>query len=166
MTISLIAAVDEKNGLGYNNQLLCHLPADLKYFKEKTLNKTIVMGHNTFLSIGRALPKRQNIVLTRKTSLEKEHVLFVNSLGAALNSAESEEIMIIGGAMLYRESIEQAQTLYITRIHHAFQADVFFPEIDETAWRCVSETPHQKDTKHAHDFTFLTYQRDPRRTTS
>lgn len=164
MTISLIAAIDEKNGLGKQNQLLCHLPDDLKFFKQKTLNKTVVMGYNTFVSIGRPLPNRQNIVLTRQSRSPVQGILFVHDIDEAISKAESDDIMIIGGAMLYRQTISQASKLYITRIHHQFEADVFFPTIDDHRWRCVSREPHTKDLKHDYDYTFLAYEKiDPRR---
>lgn len=164
MTISLIAAIDEKNGLGKQNQLLCHLPADLKFFKQKTLNKTVVMGYNTFVSIGRPLPSRQNIVLTRQSRSPVQGILFVHDIDEAIARATNDDIMIIGGAMLYRQTISQASKLYITRIHHQFEADVFFPTIDDHRWRCVWREPHTKDLKHDYDYTFLSYEKiDPRR---
>lgn len=158
-TLSLIAAIDEQNGLGKANQLLCHLPSDLKHFKDITLNKSIVMGYQTFLSIGRALPHRQNIVLTRKQDLKEDNIVFVDGIPKALSLAESDDVMIIGGATIYEQTIEDASKLYMTRIHHRFEADVFFPEIESRRWTCVSEEAHQKDSKHPYDYTFLEYER-------
>lgn len=157
--LSLIAVIDEANGLGKDNQLLCHLPNDLKHFKTLTLNKSILMGYHTFLSIGKALPKRKNIVLTGKQDLKADNIIFVDSLDKALKEASSDEVMIVGGGTLYRQTIDKAERLYITRIHHRFHADVFFPEIEETLWEKVGEQAHQKDEKHAYDYTFIDYKK-------
>ena len=127
--ISMIAAVDEKNGLGYNNQLLCHLPADLKFFKQTTTGKPIIMGRLTYESIGRQLPNRHNIVISHQLN-DIDGVTIARSLEKAIEvSGHEHEIMIIGGAGIYKQAMPLAQQLYITKIHHQFEADVFFPEI-------------------------------------
>jgi dihydrofolate reductase len=159
MHISLIAVIDEENGLGKDNQLLCHLPADLKHFKAITLNKPILMGHNTFLSIGRPLPQRKNIVLTRKKREEQAGVFFVENLEQAFELADNNEVMIIGGSSLYHQSIEMGSKLYLTQIHHRFQADVFFPDIDKTVWEKTSTHYHPKDEKNPYDYTFMEFER-------
>lgn len=159
MRISLIAVVDERNGLGKDNQLLCHLPADLAHFKRVTLNKSVIMGYNTFLSIGKALPKRKNIVLTRKTGLQAENVFFVDSLTRAWALVESEETLIVGGASIYTQTIDQASCVYLTRIHHQFESDVFFPSMDESVWSLEKEQHCHRDEKNAYDYTFLVYER-------
>lgn len=157
--ISLIAAIDEGNGLGINNQLFCHLPADLQHFKSKTLGKPILMGRSTFESIGKPLPGRLNLVLTRTLSFIPGALVF-NSLDNALKHLEeSPEIMVIGGEQLYKLTISLAKNLYITRIHHKFTADVFFPKIDASEWVCISETFRPRDDKNPYDLTFYHLQK-------
>ncbi|MCW8445651.1 dihydrofolate reductase [Fluoribacter gormanii] len=157
--ISLIAAIDENGGLGFNNQLLCHLPADLQHFKSITMGKPIIMGRKTFDSIGKPLPGRLNIVLSR--SIESINgVTVVDSLENAIKQTKDfSEIMIIGGAELFTKVMEKANRLYITRIHHQFIADVYFPEIDEAIWHCCDEQFRPCDEKNKYDMTFRTYVR-------
>ena len=157
--ISLIAAVDVNFGLGKNNQLLCHLPADLKHFKEITLGKPVIMGKKTFLSIGRPLPKRQNIVLTAKQN-NFSGVEIAASLNEALKLAsEAPEIMIIGGASVYQQALAFASNLYLTLIEHQFNADVFFPRIDLTKWTCLSKISRPCDANNPYAMTFYHYQK-------
>lgn len=157
--ISLIAAIDEAGGLGINNQLLCHLPADLQHFKKTTMGKPIIMGRKTFASIGRPLPGRTNIVLSH-SPLSIEGVTVCDSLLKVINQyQDTNELIIIGGAEIYRQSMDVATRLYITRIHHRFTADVFFPNIDESLWHCQSQTFYPRDEKNQYDLTFLTYER-------
>ena len=159
--ISIIAAVDEANGLGFNNQLLCHLPADLQHFKSVTMGKPIIMGRNTFESIGKALPGRLNIVLSHRL-INPDGVTVVNSIEQAIKITEEyPEIMIIGGAQLYAQTIDLATRLYITRIHHLFPADVFFPEIDKKVWSCSKQVFRQHDEKNRYDMTVYIYERSP-----
>jgi dihydrofolate reductase len=157
-TISLIAAIDETGGLGFNNQLLCHLPADLQHFKAITMGKPIIMGRKTYESIGKPLPGRLNIVLSH-SSLKIPGVLSVSSIEEALNyTKEYPEIMIIGGDRVFTETINLAKRLHITRIHHQFIADVFFPTINEQEWHCVLEEFRPRDEKNQYDITFYTYE--------
>lgn len=157
MKISLIVAMDEQRGIGNNNALLCHLPQDLKYFKEQTLGKPIIMGRKTFSSIGKALPGRQNIVLS-KQNLMIEGVTIVNSLEQALVLVKDiPEVMIIGGSMLFEQSIPIADKIYMTIIHHKFKADVYFPELDISKWSCNKLHHKQKDDKNTYDMTFYTW---------
>ncbi len=158
--ISLIAAVDEKGGLGYKNQLLCHLPADLKHFKAVTEGKPVIMGRKTLESIGRALPNRLNIVLTSRPDLDIEGVSIAHSLDEALlKAAGFPEIMIIGGSALFSEGMKIASRIYLTRIHHAFKADVFFPEIDVSNWSCRLTEKRMADEKNLYDMSFYIYQK-------
>lgn len=160
MKISLIAAVDRQWGLGKNNQLLCHLPADLKYFKSTTLNKPIIMGYNTYRSIGKALPKRQNIVLSRQVRPKAESIIFAETLAQAfVLCADAAEVMIIGGAMVYQEALPLADKIYLTRIEHQFDADVFFPELELSQWQRVSQDAHPADQKNLYPYTFEIYQK-------
>lgn len=172
--ISLIAAVDENYGLGKNNQLLCHLPADLQHFKRLTWGKPIIMGRNTFEAIGKPLPGRVNIVLSR-SSLAIEGVHVVNSLSKALDlSVDAAEIMIIGGESIYKQAFPVAKRIYLTLIHHQFAADVFFPKpsklgrnkgeefswgANNTFWRCEEAIFHPQDDKNPYELTFYRYQR-------
>ncbi|MDA9272032.1 dihydrofolate reductase [bacterium] len=157
--VSLIAAIDEKGGLGQSNQLLCHLPADLKQFKTLTWGKPIIMGRKTYDSIGRALPGRLNIVLSRQ-KLTIEGVTVVESLDQAVAMTQNEpEIMIIGGGQLFVQALPLSTRVYLTRIHHQFAADVFFPVLDEAQWICRETIDHQRDEKNPYDFTFCRYER-------
>lgn len=156
--ISLIAAIDEQGGIGFNNQLLTHLPADLKYFKTVTMGKPIIMGRRTYESIGRPLPGRKNIVLSR-TLAEHAELTIVSELQQAITLTQNEpEIMIIGGGQLFSEALALASRLYITKIHHQFPADVFFPMIDEQLWQCRSETKLERDEQNPYDLSFLIYE--------
>ena len=157
--ISLIAAVDERGGLGCNNQLLCHLPADLLYFKQTTMGKPIIMGRRTFESIGRPLPGRKNIVLSHSSNTI-DGVTVLDSLEKAISStSEESEVMIIGGANLFSQAIDIAQRIYLTRIQHVFSADVYFPDINDLVWNCRNEEFRQHDEKNTYDMTFLIYDR-------
>lgn len=160
MTIlSLIAALDESNGIGINNHLLCHLPADLQHFKSITLGKPIIMGRSTFESIGRPLVSRLNIVISRNMTHIPDVMVF-NSLDKAIASLDNiPEIMIIGGAQLFEQTIQAANRLYITRIHHSLKADVFFPKIDNKLWVCQSKIFHPHDEKNCYDMTFCIYEK-------
>lgn len=157
--ISLIAAIDEAGGLGYENKLLCHLPADLQHFKALTMGKPIIMGRKTFDSIGKPLPGRQNIIISR-SSLTINGTIVVDSLAKAINlNKEAAEIMIIGGSELFAQSMPIANRLYITRINHHFKADVYFPKIDESIWKCIKQEDYPHDDKNKFDMTFCTYER-------
>jgi dihydrofolate reductase len=157
--ISLIAAMDEAGGIGRNNQLLCHLPADLQHFKAITLGKSILMGRNTYESIGKPLPGRLNIVISN-TMQAQEGIVVVDSIEKALKQEQdSSEVMIIGGSTIYAQTISRAERLYITVIHHAFEADVFFPKIDKEIWRCSSSEFRPKDEKNTYDMTFCMYEK-------
>ncbi|RMX21777.1 dihydrofolate reductase [Legionella jordanis] len=158
MLISLIAAMDERRGLGKENQLLCHLPADLKHFKHLTMAKPIIMGRNTFNSIGKPLPGRRNVVLTSQ-ELNFEGVEVVHSLEQAFElTSGAPEVMIIGGATVYQQTLAFASRLYLTVIHHQFKADVFFPELD-SSWECREKTFRPKDENNLYDMTFCVYER-------
>lgn len=163
--ISLIAAIDAQRGLGYKGQLLCHLPADLQYFKAKTLGKPIIMGRKTFESIGKALPLRRNIVITRqlmaeRLSLHSADIQCVTSFDKALAVAlDAPEVMIIGGASIYEQALPLATDLYLTHIHQIFPADVFFPSINPDVWNMVSSDFYPHDEKNPYDMTFKHFQR-------
>jgi dihydrofolate reductase len=159
LKISIIAAVAQNNAIGYNNQLIWHLPNDLQFFKKTTLNSTIIMGRKTFESIGKALPKRTNIVISRNTRFTATGCMVVKSLREAIKKADSNEIFIVGGANIYEQSMDLANRLYITHVHHPFKADTFFPKIDHKIWKIVFNEDHFKDDKHAYDYSFVIYEK-------
>lgn len=139
--ISLMVAHDPKHVIGRNNQLPWHIPEDLAYFKKHTVGKGIVMGRNTYESIGRPLPKRRNIVVSRKQDLQIDGADVVHSLEDAVRLAEQvhEEVMIIGGEQIFRSILPQADRLYITLIHREFEGDTFFPDYGK-GWELTSES--------------------------
>lgn len=139
--ISLMVAHDPNHVIGRDNQLPWHIPEDLAYFKKNTLGKGIVMGRNTFESIGRPLPKRRNIVVSRQTDLDIEGADVVHSLDDAVRLAEEvhEEVMVIGGEQIFRSILPKADRLYITLIHQEFEGDTFFPAYGD-GWKLTSES--------------------------
>lgn len=157
--ISLIAAIDEHDGLGKDNQLLCHLPADLKHFKTVTMGKPIVMGRKTFESIGKPLPGRLNIVLSRQ-EYRIEGAEVVDSLAKALSLvSEAEEVMIIGGATIFEQALPLATKIYLTLIHQRFPADTFFPKFKGSEWRCTQKVFRPRDEKNLYDLSFYCFER-------
>lgn len=159
--ISLIAVIDEKGGIGKKNQLLCHLPADLKHFKACTMGKPIIMGANTFRSIGKVLPGRKNIILSKSLSAQDTFGAIVETdlLQAIENCSPCEEVMIIGGAIVYHQSIHLATHLYLTKIHHVFEADAFFPSLDMSEWEVIHQESHDADDKNIYPYTFYKLQK-------
>ena len=155
-SLSIAVAVGENFAIGKNNQLLWHMPADLKFFKQTTLGHTVIMGRKTFDSVGRPLPNRRNIVITRDSELRIENVEVVNSLDEALEitKTEAKPVFIVGGAEIYRQALHKTDTLYLTTIHHTFDADTFFPEIDRDEWELVNYEMHKADEKNKYDYTF------------
>lgn len=159
--ITIIAAIDQQNGIGKNNQLLCHFPADLKHFKAKTTGHCIVMGRKTFESLGKPLPNRTHIIISRNNHFKvPEGCFLVDSLEKALEVAKvNESLYIIGGAEIYKQAIAKADQLEITYIHHTFEADAFFPEIDATVWKETIREDFKADEKNKYDYSFVTYLR-------
>ena len=162
--ISLIAAASENNIIGKNNQLLWYLPSDLKYFKDQTAGKPVIMGRKTFDSIiqtlGRPLPNRQNIVITRNDDFSYENVLKTNNLVEAIQLAgEVPEIMIIGGGSIYEQALPVADKIYLTRVHHVFEGDVFFPTLNEAEWQKIKEDKYAADDKNEYSYTFIVYKK-------
>jgi len=155
--ISLIAAVAENGLIGKDNKLPWHLPADLRFFKNTTLGHPIVMGRKNFESIGRALPGRTNIVLTRNTNFaETENLKVAHSLKEAFEIAQktgADECFVIGGAEIYKEALPFCQKLYITRVHGVFEGDIFMPEFEE-GFRRISKVSNFKDEKNEYDYDF------------
>jgi len=162
MSLSIIAAIGKNNELGKENTLLWDLPLDLKHFKEITSGKTIIMGQKTFESIGRPLPNRRNIVLTRDENLKIEGVEIVYSMeeAFALLGENETESFVIGGGQIYRLFFGKASKLYLTHVEAEFpEADTFFPSIIPSEWRVISKEFHPADEKHQYNFTFKVYER-------
>lgn len=158
--ISLIVATGTNHGIGKNNQLLWHLPEDLKYFKRTTLEKPIIMGRSTFDSVGRPLPKRRNIVISRNTNLKIEGVEVVHSLDEAIQLVENEpEIMIVGGSEIYSLALPLADRVYLTLVNASPDADRFFPVLPSGEWELSSETIHPADDQHFAEMKFQVWNR-------
>jgi len=158
--LSIIAAVDDHFAIGKNNQLLCHIKADLQRFKQLTLNHTVVMGKHTFMSLPKgALPQRKNIVLTSHP-FSSENIIVAHSLTEVLDLCKNEdEIFIIGGSSLYHQTIEMADRLYLTRIHAVFEADAFFPLFDWSQWKINFSEMHLPHESNSYTFIFENYNR-------
>lgn len=158
--ITLIAAIAQNNAIGKNNDLLWHLPNDFKRFKEITSGHYIIMGRKTFESFPKPLPNRTHIIITRQKHYVKEGCIVVQDLESALAVCpKNDAVFIIGGGEIYAQSISLADQLDITRVHHSFEADVYFPEIDLKIWELTAEIFNPKDEKHLYDFTFQTFVR-------
>jgi len=159
--ITIIAAIDSNNGIGKDNQLIWHLPSDLKRFKAKTTGHCIIMGRKTFESLGKPLPNRTTIVISRNNNFQvPEGCILVDSLKEALAVATNDSSpYIIGGAEIYKEAMTIAEKLEITYIHHVFEADAYFPTINLTIWKSVSREDFKADEKNKYDYSFVTYLR-------
>ena len=156
--ITLIAAAAENNALGKDNQLIWHLPDDFKRFKEITSGHYIIMGRKTFESFPKPLPNRTHVIITRQKDYSVEGSIVVNSLERALGVCPNkEEIFVIGGADIYKQFIDFADKIELTRVHDDFEADAYFPEINLNKWKIVFEEYHPQDEKHKVDFTFQTF---------
>ncbi|HEY9052549.1 MAG TPA: type 3 dihydrofolate reductase [Gammaproteobacteria bacterium] len=159
MMISLIAAMDKNRLIGKENGLPWHLPADFKHFKQVTMGKPIIMGRKTFESIGKPLPGRKNIVISRK-GFSADGVIVVDSIEQALQEVKNaEEVMIIGGASFYEQMINKAVRMYLTHVDAECEGDAWFPEFDINDWSVVSEEVHKADEKNNYNFTIKVYQR-------
>jgi len=160
MKISIIAAMSRNRVIGINNTLPWHLPADLKHFKSITLNKTIVMGRKTYESIGRPLPKRSNIIITRNADFLAEGCTIVHTIDAALACAtEQEEVMVIGGASFYEQILPRADRIYLTLIDGDFEGDTLFPEYDPSDWQETENINQTPDEKNKYQYSFIVLDR-------
>jgi len=162
MTISLVVAAAENNAIGKNNQLLWHLPNDLKFFKNTTWGMPVIMGRKTFESVNKPLPGRFNIVITRQQGWKAESVVAAVGLQDALRKAAEtncKEAFIIGGGEIYKQSMEIADKIYITRVHAILDGDTFFPAIDETKWQLTHNQDFAADEKHAFAYSFQTWEK-------
>jgi dihydrofolate reductase len=159
MTVSIIVAIAENHAIGKNNQLLWHMPNDLKHFKDVTSGRTIIMGRKTFDSVGKPLPRRRNIVVTRQDiTIPGCEVVKSIEDGIALCKGE-DEVFIGGGAEIYRQAMHLTDRIYLTIIHKSFDADTFFPEIDKNEWKDVSREDFQPDEKNPLAYSFITLER-------
>jgi dihydrofolate reductase len=156
--ITLVVAMDAQRGIGVDNKLPWHLPEDLAHFKRVTLDRPIIMGRKTFDSIGRPLPKRRNIVVTRNRAWSHEGVEVAGSLQEALTLAGGEEGSIIGGAQIFTASMDIADRMIVTHIDGVYHCDTFFPEIDPAVWRVTAREEHRSGEGVA--YAFVTYERN------
>ncbi|MFN4181452.1 MAG: dihydrofolate reductase [Candidatus Paceibacteria bacterium] len=160
MKISIITAIGKNNELGKNNALLWKLPKDMRHFRKTTEGKTVIMGRKTFESIGKALPSRRNIVLTKNTQYQSSGIEVVNSISEILDTETDEEIFIIGGAEIYKAFLPHAHKLYITHVDMTFKdADAFFPGLNLDIWIKKTSLLAPKDAEHAFDMEFAVYER-------
>ncbi len=159
--ISLIWAMDENRVIGKDNQLPWHLPADLKFFKKTTMGHPIAMGRKTHESIGKPLPGRENIIITRNKEYQSDGCTVLYSVNELLQHSEQldEEVFIIGGAEIFKAAFPTANRLYITKIYDVFEGDTFFPEINLDEWNLISREKGIKDEKNPYDFEFFIYDR-------
>ncbi len=157
-TVTIIAAVANDNALGKDNDLIWHLPADLKRFKKTTSGHHIIMGRKTFESIGKPLPNRTTVIITRNSDFKAEGCEVVDSLEKALEVAKNDDTpFIIGGAQIYAQAITIADKLDITEVHHSFDADVYFPEIDKNTWKETSRENISANEDNTYDYSFVSY---------
>ncbi len=162
MLISLIVAASSNNAIGKNNQLLWHLPNDMKFFKNTTWAMPVIMGRKTFESLGKPLTGRMNIVITRQHEWKHEGITVVNTLEKAIQvaaSADYNESFIIGGGEIYKEALPIANTIYLTRVDTEIEGDVFFPTLNNKEWQLISTKSNSADEKHAFPFHFQVWEK-------
>lgn len=157
--ISIIVAASENNVIGIHNHLPWHLPVDMKYFKDTTMGKPIVMGRKSFEELGKVLPGRPNIMITRQEDYTRPGLTVVPSLEAGIEKAKTfgtEEIFITGGGEIFKMAIEKGvvDRLYVTRVHATVEGDTYFPDFDRTQWEKVKSEDYEKDEKHQYSMTF------------
>ncbi|MEJ8755844.1 dihydrofolate reductase [Pontibacter sp. H259] len=159
--IAIVVAVAENNVIGKDNQLIWHLPADLRFFKNLTIGHPIIMGRKTYESIGKPLPGRTTVIITRQQDFEAPGCIVVNSVDEAIAEAQTidQDVYIIGGAEIYKQALVKTDTIYLTRVHHTFDGDTFFPEINEADWEVISEEKHEPDEKNKYSYSFITLKR-------
>jgi len=166
MKISMIVAVADNGAIGKDNKMLWHIPEDFKYFKATTMGKPMIMGRKTFESIGRPLPGRLNIVVTRDENWQADGVMVCRDLDAALSAAFAEakaknagEVMIVGGAQIYAMMMERAERIYYTEVHRDYDHDAAFPALDKAIWQEVSREDHQGDGGDKPNYSFVVFER-------
>jgi len=160
--LTMVVAVDRDNGIGIDNRMPWHLPQDLAHFKRVTLGKPVIMGRKTFDSIGRPLPGRRNIVITRNADWSHEGAERAESLAAALALLDGAPASIIGGAQIFVAAMDLADAMIVTHIDHRFTCDTFFPPIDPALWQETARDPQQRPqdgNEPGFDYAYVTYQR-------
>lgn len=156
MIVALVVAMGSNRVIGRDNTLPWHMPADLRHFRAVTLGKPVVMGRKTHESIGRPLPDRTNIVISRRAGYEAPGCIVLSSLEAAFERCRnSSEVMVIGGASVYRHAMPHAQRIYLTQIHQDFEGDSFFPEFEGSAWSETERSDHPADAKNPYPYSFI-----------
>lgn len=156
--LSIIAAVSQNHVIGKDNKLIWHLPADMQFFKKTTMGHTLIMGRKTFESFGKPLPGRKSIVITRQKDWGFDGVIVENSLESAIRLAfADEEVFIIGGSEIYRQALPLCDKMYLTVIHHDFEGDSYFPDVDFSKWRMIQDGFHEADEKNHYCFSFRVY---------
>jgi dihydrofolate reductase len=159
MILSAVVVTDLNNAIGKDNKLLCHLPADLKFFKQVTMGHPIIMGRKTYESIGRLLPGRKNIIITRNPDLKIEGAEIYTSFEDVLENVKDEKVSVIGGAEIYKLAWPYLTEIYRTLVKAEFEADTFFPDIKFAEFDLVWEEEHIRDEKNPYDYTFQKYKR-------
>ena len=162
MKISQIVAIAENYAIGKDNDLIWRLPADLKHFKEITMGHCMLMGRKNYESIGRPLPGRTTIIVTRDSNYKQEGCHVVHSIEDGIELARSqneEELMIIGGGQIYEQTLDQTTSIYLTVVHETFDADTFYPKLEDSEWQEVHIDKHLADEKNKFDYTFKTLKR-------
>lgn len=158
--ITIIAAIANNSALGMNNKLIWHLPEDLKRFKRVTNGHHIIMGRKTFESLGKPLPNRTTIIITRDRNYKADNCLIASSLEDALEKAQDDkDPYILGGSEIYNLAMPIADKLDLTLVHHVFEADAFFPEIDTSIWKEISRKDFKADDMNKYDYSFVTFER-------
>jgi len=160
MLISLIVAMGQNRVIGINNRLPWRLPAEMRYFRDTTMGKPIIMGRKTHESIGRALPGRQNIILTRSRTYESVGCTIVHSVQEALAVAKGTEVMVIGGAQLYELFLPLADRIYLTQVETEFEGDSFFPRIDRGEWSEISRETFEADGMNQYQYNVILFERN------
>jgi len=162
MTISLVVAAASNNAIGKDGKLPWHLPNDMKHFKNVTWGMPVVMGRKTFESLGKVLPGRKNIVISRQHGLEIEGAIIVKNIEDALfvaKQTDANEVMVIGGGEIYKTLMGKAKRIYLTRVEEEPEADTFFPSIDPKEWFLVSQKNHEADEKNDYNYSFQVWER-------
>jgi dihydrofolate reductase len=160
MKVTMIAAAAENNALGKDNDLVWHLPDDFKRFKKITSHHYIIMGRKTFESFPKLLPNRTHVVITRQKNYHREGIIVAHTLEQALEVCKGEdEVFIIGGGQIYKQALPYTDQIELTRVHESFEADAFFPELDESTWGLKKSIHHGKDERHKFEFSYLTFTR-------
>lgn len=159
MIVSIVVAIAKNNAIGKDNKLLWHLPKDLKHFKDITSGHTIIMGRKTYESVGKPLPNRRNIIITRQ-NISIDGCEVVNSINEALKlGTEEDEVFIVGGAEIYKQAMALTDRIYLTIVHQEFDGDTYFPEIKENIWKETERQDHDPDEKHLFPYSFITLDR-------